>query len=88
MQYRRLGKSNLKVSALCLGTMMFADQTPLEEARAIVSDAQANGVNYIDTADVYTRGASESMLGELLKEGRHLWVLATKLGNTMSQRVN
>jgi aryl-alcohol dehydrogenase-like predicted oxidoreductase len=88
MQYRRLGKSNLKVSALCLGTMMFGDQTGVDEARAIVDDAQANGVNFIDTADVYTQGASESMLGELLKENRHHWVLATKLGNTMSKRVN
>jgi len=88
MQYRRLGKSNLKVSALCLGTMMFGDQTGVDEARAIVADAHDNGVNFIDTADVYTQGASERMLGELLKESRHQWVLATKLGNTMSKRVN
>ena len=88
MNYRQLGKSNLQVSRLCLGTMMFGDQTPIDEARAIVADAQAHGVNYIDTADVYTRGASETMLGTLLKGARHDWVLATKLGNTMSSRVN
>ena len=88
MQYRQLGKSNLKVSALCLGTMMFGDQTAIEEARAIVDHAQAHGVNYIDTADVYTTGASETMLGELLAGRRHDWVLATKLGNKMSDRVN
>ena len=80
MQYRRLGKSNLQVSALCLGTMMFGDQTGREEAQAIVADAQAHGVNYIDTADVYTKGASERMVGELLKGQRHDWVVATKLG--------
>ena len=45
-------------------------------------------MNYIDTADVYTKGASESMVGELLKGQRHDWVLATKLGNPMSSRVN
>jgi len=88
MQYRALGKSNLQVSALCLGTMMFGDQTDLAEARAIVADAHAKGVNYIDTADVYTKGASETMVGSLLKGSRQHWVLATKLGNKMSERVN
>ena len=88
MHYRNLGKSNLKVSALCLGTMMFGDQTARDEAAAIVADAHAHGVNYIDTADVYTKGASETMLGELLKTQRHDWVLATKLGNKMTERVN
>jgi aryl-alcohol dehydrogenase-like predicted oxidoreductase len=88
MQYRQLGKSNLQVSALCLGTMMFGDQTALDEARAIVADARDQGVNYIDTADVYTNGASETMTGNLLKGQRHEWVLATKLGNKMSARVN
>ncbi|MBP7501228.1 MAG: aldo/keto reductase [Aquabacterium sp.] len=88
MQYRTLGKSNLQVSALCLGTMMFGDQTGQDEAAAIVADARAHGVNYIDTADVYTKGASETMLGSLLKGQRHDWVLATKLGNKMSDRVN
>ena len=88
MQYRTLGKSNLQVSALCLGTMMFGDQTGQDEAAAIVADARAQGVNYIDTADVYTKGASETMLGSLLKGQRHEWVLATKLGNKMSDRVN
>ena len=88
MQYRQLGNSNLKVSALCLGTMMFGDQTGRDEAAAIVADAHASGVNYIDTADVYTKGASEKMVGELLKDNRHDWVLATKLGNKMSERVN
>jgi len=88
MQYRQLGKSNLKVSALCLGTMMFGDQTGRDEAQAIVGDAREQGVNYIDTADVYTNGAAESMVGELLKDQRNDWVLATKLGNRMSERVN
>ncbi len=88
MQYRALGHSNLQVSVLCLGTMMFGDQTARDEAAAIIADAQDRGVNYIDTADVYTKGASESMLGELLKGRRQDWVLATKLGNKMSERVN
>jgi len=88
MQYRSLGRSQLKVSALCLGTMMFGDQTGREEAAAIVADAHAQGVNFIDTADVYSRGASESMVGDLLKGQRQHWVLASKVGNSMSERVN
>jgi aryl-alcohol dehydrogenase-like predicted oxidoreductase len=88
MQYRNLGKSNLKVSTLCLGAMMFGDQTAQDEAGRIVADAHANGVNFIDTADVYTKGASEQMVGTLLRDQRHDWVLASKLGNPMSERIN
>jgi aryl-alcohol dehydrogenase-like predicted oxidoreductase len=88
MHYRNLGKSNLKVSALCLGTMMFGDQTDKAEAAAIVASAYEHGVNFIDTADVYSKGGSETMLGDLLRPQRHDWVLATKLGNKMTERVN
>lgn len=88
MHYRRLGKSPLEVSALCLGTMMFADQTDLAEARRITAHAHENGVNFIDTADVYSTGKSEIMVGELIKDQRHDWVLATKVGNRMSNRPN
>jgi aryl-alcohol dehydrogenase-like predicted oxidoreductase len=88
MRYNHLGKSNLRVSALCLGTMMFGDQTEQAEAARIVAHAHDNGVNFVDTADVYTKGASEQMLGTLIKDSRHDWVLATKLGNPMSERPN
>ena len=88
MHYRNLGKSPLKVSTLCLGTMMFADQTALAEARNIVAHAHDHGVNFIDTADVYSTGKSESMVGDLLEGARHDWVLATKVGNKMSERPN
>jgi aryl-alcohol dehydrogenase-like predicted oxidoreductase len=88
MDYRQLGKSNLRVSALCLGTMMFGDQTDAAVAAAILADAREHGVNFVDTADVYTRGASETMLGELLQGQRDHWVLATKLGNTMGSQPN
>lgn len=88
MQYRRLGRSNLKISTLCLGTMMFADQTDLVEARSMIASAHEHGINFIDTADVYSKGGSEEMLGQLLTANRNDWVLATKLGNSMSQLPN
>jgi aryl-alcohol dehydrogenase-like predicted oxidoreductase len=88
MKYRTLGKSPLRVSELCLGTMMFADQTGLDEARLIVDHAREHGVNFIDTADVYSTGKSEAMVGELLKGTRSQWILATKVGNKMSDRPN
>ncbi len=88
MHYRHLGKSQLQVSALCLGSMMFADQTDIGEARNIVAHAREHGVNFIDTADVYSIGKSETMVGELLQGQRDDWVLATKIGNKMSERPN
>lgn len=88
MQYRRLGKSNLKVSALCLGTMMFGDQTAPDEAQRIVASARDHGINFIDTADVYSKGRSEEIVGRLLAGERADWVLATKLGNAMDKRPN
>ncbi len=88
MKYRRLGLSNLQVSEICLGTMMFGDQTDAPEAAAMLDRARERGVNFIDTADVYTTGASERMLGPLVARDRDEWVLATKVGNRMSGRPN
>ena len=88
MRYRSLGRSPLQVSELCLGTMMFGDQTDLAEARRICDHARAHGVNFIDTADVYTTGASERMVGTLIHDSRDAWILATKVGNKMSDQPN
>jgi aryl-alcohol dehydrogenase-like predicted oxidoreductase len=88
MKYENLGKSALSVSRLCLGTMMFGDQTDLAEAGNITAHAREHGVNFIDTADVYSVGKSETMVGELLKKDRDHWVLATKVGNKMSDKPN
>ncbi len=88
MQYRRLGSSNLKVSALCLGTMMFGRQTPFDDAGRIVASAREHGINFVDTADVYNKGQSEIDLGNILKGQRNHWVLASKLGNPVSEALN
>lgn len=88
MIYKNLGHSPLKVSRICLGTMMFADQTSMSEARSIVGHALENGCNFIDTADVYSFGKSEVMTGELIKAHRNQWILASKVGNSMSDNIN
>jgi aryl-alcohol dehydrogenase-like predicted oxidoreductase len=88
MQYRRLGNSNLKVSTLCLGTMMFGKQTPDDDAARIVASAKDHGINFIDTADVYNEGRSEAVLAKLLAGQRSHWVLASKLGNSVSKVIN
>ena len=88
MNYRNLGSSQLEVSRLCLGAMMFGDQTDEQASADIVADARERGVNFIDTADVYTRGESERIVGRLIREDRHHWVLASKLGNVMGDGPN
>jgi len=88
MEYRYLGNSGVKVSTLCLGTMMFGDRTDAQEAGRIVAAARDAGVNFIDTADVYTKGESEKMVGPLIAKDRERWVLATKVGNAMGDDPN
>jgi aryl-alcohol dehydrogenase (NADP+) len=81
MDYRNLGRSGVKVSPLCLGTMMFGGPTDESTAGRIVAKAKDQGVNFIDTADGYTGGKSEEVTGRAIGNKRHDWVLATKLGN-------
>lgn len=88
MQYRPLGRSGLRVSPICLGTMMFALRTERAEAERIVGSARDAGINFVDTADVYSRGGSETMLGELIAKDRDSWVVASKVGNPMGKGPN
>ncbi|MFO0020334.1 MAG: aldo/keto reductase [Alphaproteobacteria bacterium] len=95
MKVRRLGRTALQVSELCLGTMNFGPLTPREESFDILGDAIAAGVNFIDTADQYGGrlgvGATESLLGEWLAEDRSRRdriVLATKVHEPMSEDIN
>ena len=85
MQSRRLGNSGLEVSVLCLGTMMFGDRTDAAEAKEIVAHALGHGVNFIDTADVYSNGASETIVGTAIRAERPRWIVATKVGNVMTR---
>jgi aryl-alcohol dehydrogenase-like predicted oxidoreductase len=81
MEYRGLGQSGLKVSPLCLGTMMFGGATDDPTAHRIVARAKDQGVNFIDTADGYNNGKSEQVVGQAIREHRSWWVLATKCAN-------
>ncbi|HET9653566.1 MAG TPA: aldo/keto reductase [Usitatibacter sp.] len=83
MEYRSLGRSGLKVSRLCLGTMMFGDRTDAAEAARIVASARDGGINFIDTADVYAKGESERITGKLVAQDRERWIVATKVANPM-----
>jgi len=82
MKYRLLGHSGLRVSEVALGTMTFGEDwgwgSSKDEARAIYDAYRAAGGNFIDTANVYTNGTSESLLGEFIRDHRPSVVLATK----------
>ena len=84
IEYRRLGSSGLEVSTLCVGTMMFGDRTDAATAQKIIASAFDAGVNFIDTADVYANGASETIVGPAIAANRRRWILATKVGNVMT----
>jgi len=88
MDYRKLGRSGLMVSPLCLGTMTFGARTDEEAARAIVNDARAHGINFIDTADAYSSGRSEEIVGRAIAEDRDYWIVATKVANPMGDGPN
>jgi aryl-alcohol dehydrogenase (NADP+) len=88
MDYRTLGSSGVKVSRLCLGTMMFGGATDEATARRIIDKARDSGINFIDSADGYNAGESETVTGRTIKSARDHWVLATKLGNQAGKAPN
>lgn len=96
MDHRRLGKSGLKVSTLCLGTMTFGDSTGFmrgvtssdAEARKVLDRSLEAGIDFIDTADMYSEGNSERLLGEWLQPRRKDLILATKCRYAMGPSVH
>ena len=85
MDYRLLGNSGLRVSQLCLGAMTFGSDEPWcadkAESRAMFDAYVKAGGNFIDTADIYTGGESEKLVGEFIANDRERFVLATKYTN-------
>jgi aryl-alcohol dehydrogenase-like predicted oxidoreductase len=78
MNYRNLGSAGVKVSPLCLGTMMFGGPTPANESIRIMHQAVDLGINFFDTADIYNAGQSEVVVGKAIADRRDQVVLATK----------
>jgi aryl-alcohol dehydrogenase-like predicted oxidoreductase len=91
MDYRTLGRTGVQVSPLCLGAMMFGDwgNKDHDESVRIIHRALDAGINFVDTADVYSRGESETIVGKALSGGRRdNVVLATKVHGTMGDDPN
>ena len=80
MEYKAIAGTGLNVSRMCLGTMMFGGQTSKEDSIEIVHKALDGGINFFDTANIYTKGSCETILGEALEGHRREVVLATKVG--------
>src|SRR5438270_3614533 len=74
MDYRPLGRSGLKVSPLCLGTMMFGGPTDEATSGRIIARACEAGINFIDTADAYNNGRSEQVVGSAISSERSWWI--------------
>lgn len=89
MQYKKLGNSGLIVSELCMGAMTFGRETPKEESFRMLDMYVESGGNFIDTANVYSKGVSEEILGEWLKkQKRDEFVIATKVRFPMGDKPN
>src|SRR4029453_6454159 len=96
MQYRQLGRTGLRVSTLTLGTMGFGGtgwatpvgQIGVDGAREQIALAKDAGVNMIDTADVYSAGLAEEILGEAPGPAREDWLIAAKAGMPMGEGPN
>src|SRR3979409_2201281 len=90
MIYRTLGRTGIQVSPYCLGAMMFgAIATPdHDDSIRIIHQALDAGINFVDTADMYSHGESEEIVGKALKGRRDDVVLATKDFNTMGPDAN
>jgi aryl-alcohol dehydrogenase-like predicted oxidoreductase len=89
MEYRNLGKTGLKVSELCLGAMTFGRESSEDTSLQILDHFEEVGGNFIDTANVYSLGLSEEILGKWLKnKPRHDFVIATKVFGKMGEGPN
>ena len=96
MKYNQLGNSGILVSELCMGTMSFGSSgywsvvgsLGYEDSKRLVDIAIDSGINYFDSADVYSHGQSEDILGKAVKDKRKDVIIATKVRGRMSKEIN
>jgi hypothetical protein len=88
MDYRSLGRTGVHMSALCLGGMLFGEQTDEAEALMLIDRALDAGLNFVDTANIYTRGRSEAIIGRALQRNRHGWCWRRSHGPPQSRSVS
>ncbi|MBN1190273.1 MAG: aldo/keto reductase [Dehalococcoidales bacterium] len=80
MKLKNMGKTGLKVSVICLGTMTFGTQVKEADAIGLIHSGMDNGINFLDTAPVYNSSLAEEIVGKAIKGSRHDYVVATKAG--------
>ncbi len=88
MEYATLGRNGVKVSRLCLGTMMFGNPTSEPDSIEIIDRAYDDGINFIDTANVYNDGEAERILGKAIKNKRDKVVVVTKVNGPRGEGIN
>src|SRR5512133_3394219 len=88
MKYRFLGKTGIKVSQLCFGTMMFGGEADEETSAALFNRCREVGINFFDCADVYENGRSEEILGKLAEPCREELILTSKTYFAIGPDVN
>jgi aryl-alcohol dehydrogenase-like predicted oxidoreductase len=89
MRYMYLGRTDLKVSQVCLGGMSFGSagwMVNSEDAKTVLKKASDLGINYIDTANIYSTGESEKIIGEFIKDEREEFIISTKVGGKVSEK--
>ena len=88
MKYRTVGKTGIQVSSLCFGTMSFGGNADEETSKAMFQRCREAGINFFDTANVYSQGRSEEILGECLADCRDEMVITTKVFYPMGKDIN
>ena len=88
MHYKPLGKTGIKVSELCFGTMSFGSRADMQESQNMYSLCRERGINFFDCANVYQKGVAETYLGSFIASERDKVVITTKAHSPMSDDVN
>ena len=86
MEYKSLGRTGIKVSELCFGTMSFGGRADKIESEKMYKTCRDAGINFFDCADVYQKGVAESYLGEFIAKERDKVVITTKTYGAMGDR--